>query len=1168
MDPSEETEAFVIGCFGHGRSTGGVLFFDFYLGESLETRDLDELNKAVDAQDEPDWGVSLLTIEDELVGISIDVPPDHPVSGDDWNGFQPSFVIRNEYDSDKPAFLVWLLAEKVTEEDTFVDLSDVLRRETDDDLANIDQELPLPGQAGWTLDGVDPHALVEGRVVTYTAEELMELTYTGGGDDDDPDEAPDTEPDIDPDTEDAAPDPFPPELMDRTLLLGRAKSAREAYWKNREITVRDFVDVLSAHAPTPKKDFKAVLQGAVWMPDGEKAGPRKSTSMVTMDGMFLDLDTGFPIDKTVSILKKAGLGGIIYSTFSHLKPATEVPKAEIIKWMRRQDEYDKTDPQPNFAAMRRYLLEDRKYNPDILADCTEADFEEEHKERIVCILQHKPMPKYRLVLFLDEQLVMRDLAADPQRIVMLWKAKYQGLASLLGLPVDQSCQDTARLLYLPSCPPDRLDLAEVHVVPGKALTWANVPEIDPRTGEVIEGTRNAWEEDAVAELTRKKRPDLKTPRLWQLIGASRGIIDINQLVSDTLGDEVRREDHGQGKLTIPCPREDAHSTHGDEDMGCYTQSPEHNDASSWAFHCRHSSCRDLDRVVLLDEFMIKYGLEVADIVDYCPELKEEEREKFINATALPKAFKDFDEAADFFAALKFDDMKGFQRGIDKLAVSEWMTPVYLDRIATTAQKSMKLGKRHTKSLYNERKQEFENPESKKEVNEYGIDEDSLKVLEKINKRHFVTKLGRSTVIGTEPRDPGGKPSFCGQQDFILEKGSLKVLKWNGKINDFVPHSAALAWLYDYPERRNYMRGVVFEPERRTKGVYNLWQGFPIEGDPDASWELLRRHIWEVLCHRDEEHYNFLMTWAADIFQNPGRKAGSAVVIKGKKGTGKSTFFHFLAQALGSHALSTSQREHVTGKFNAHMEALLLMVLEEAVWPGDHQGNSTIKDLITSEEIAVERKGVDIAKMNNYMRIGMTSNESWTVPATWDDERRFFVLKASEERQQDPDWFEPLYRQMHEGGGLAGMVWALRNWDPSLVGMTWEDLRRPPKTPWLAEEAREAIEPWKKFFLDWIVLGSFPTGPTAEGEDGELSEDETTIIPGKDIFEAFQSYSDRRARGKGSTQNYGIGMRDIMCADYVTPRSQRKWGIPPRAELLAALGAHHVALDLIEQENEV
>ena len=77
-----------------------------------------------------------------------------------------------------------------------------------------------------------------------------------------------------------------------------------------------------------------------------------------------------------------------------------------------------------------------------------------------------------------------------------------------------------------------------------------------------------------------------------------------------------------------------------------------------------------------------------------------------------------------------------------------------------------------------------------------------------------------------------------------------------------------------------------------------------------------------------------MTWIAHIFQRPGEKPGTAVVIRGDKGAGKSTVAEWLGAALGRYALDLADDKLLTGQFNAHQQGKLFVISEESTWAGD------------------------------------------------------------------------------------------------------------------------------------------------------------------------------------------------------------------------------------------
>jgi energy-coupling factor transporter ATP-binding protein EcfA2 len=147
-----------------------------------------------------------------------------------------------------------------------------------------------------------------------------------------------------------------------------------------------------------------------------------------------------------------------------------------------------------------------------------------------------------------------------------------------------------------------------------------------------------------------------------------------------------------------------------------------------------------------------------------------------------------------------------------------------------------------------------------------------------------------------------------------------------------------------------------------------------------------------------------MTWLAQLFQRPDSKPGSTVVITGEKGTGKSTLFDYVNQLLGRHGITVSQRKQIVGQFNGHLATTLLMVCEEAFWAADPQAEGVLKDMITNKSVLIEKKGYDPIQSMNYTRLALISNSEWVVPASLKDERRFFVLRCSNARQGDLDFF--------------------------------------------------------------------------------------------------------------------------------------------------------------------
>jgi hypothetical protein len=241
-------------------------------------------------------------------------------------------------------------------------------------------------------------------------------------------------------------------------------------------------------------------------------------------------------------------------------------------------------------------------------------------------------------------------------------------------------------------------------------------------------------------------------------------------------------------------------------------------------------------------------------------------------------------------------------------------------------------------------------------------------------------------------------------------------------------------------RRHY-RNVVFDPSPTpvAPDVLNLWTGFsvtPKKGD----WSKLRKHIFEVLCHENITWFTWMMCWLANIVQDPARKPGTAVVIRGEQGTGKSIVATYVAALMKHNSLSISRPGQLIGRFNSHLAGKLFVTAEEAIWAGSKEGEGVMKDMITSPTQEIEGKGKDLFTVANHLRLWYCSNSEWVVPQSWDD-RRYFVLDARNDHRNVKAWFDPIIEQMKQGG-LAAMMWDLQNlWIPFGV-----NLRHPPSTP--------------------------------------------------------------------------------------------------------------------------
>jgi hypothetical protein len=212
-----------------------------------------------------------------------------------------------------------------------------------------------------------------------------------------------------------------------------------------------------------------------------------------------------------------------------------------------------------------------------------------------------------------------------------------------------------------------------------------------------------------------------------------------------------------------------------------------------------------------------------------------------------------------------------------------------------------------------------------------------------------------------------------------------------------------------------------------------------------------------------------------MIQKPWEKPGTAVVLRGRKGTGKDTVAEYVGGLFPQHHTKIANAEHLYGKFNAHQEKTLLLHVEEGFWAGDKKAEGQLKYVITSEQVQIEPKGVNAFQVVSVLRVFISSNEDWVVPASF-DERRFFVMNVGSKR--DPDYYTALRDEM-KNGGRAALLHYLQNLD--LKGY---DVRNPPMTEGLRDQKVQSLKNVEKWWYELLTGAELPGVKEPEAYDNK------------------------------------------------------------------------------------
>jgi hypothetical protein len=336
----------------------------------------------------------------------------------------------------------------------------------------------------------------------------------------------------------------------------------------------------------------------------------------------------------------------------------------------------------------------------------------------------------------------------------------------------------------------------------------------------------------------------------------------------------------------------------------------------------------------------------------------------------------------------------------------------------------------------------------------------------VNASYAVIANAGKVAVLREYRDEDDRPVFA-----LMRPDDFRL--WLGNRPDLMIAGAAVSvanfWL-KHPDRRQY-DGIGFMPENARPGWYNLWKDFAIEPKP-GDRDLFLAHLKGNVAQGDEALYRWVVGWLAAMVQHPGRKPGTSLVLRGKMGVGKTIIGKTMGQLLGRHYVVANRPRYITGQFNSHLVSCLLLHADEGFWAGDKAAEGVLKDLVTGDSHLVEFKNFEPIPVRNYIRLLVTSNENWVVPAGM-EERRFATVTVGEAHMKDRPYFAAIERQL-EGGGYAALLHHLLNFDLDTV-----DIGAIPVTDGLLDQKLESLGAIERWWLTTLREGTLPGGCGAE-----------------------------------------------------------------------------------------
>ena len=349
------------------------------------------------------------------------------------------------------------------------------------------------------------------------------------------------------------------------------------------------------------------------------------------------------------------------------------------------------------------------------------------------------------------------------------------------------------------------------------------------------------------------------------------------------------------------------------------------------------------------------------------------------------------------------------------------------------------------------------PRTIRRAHEFAIDPD----LEAMNSKHAVLPIGDKTRVVTWDKDhefPGRK-TIIRAQSFVdfknLHSNKRKIIETKDKQGNSKEIDVSLGtWWLSHPCRRQYDGGQRFMPQQNAEVVgntLNMFEGFavvprkPDGGSGANGCQLMLDHGLKIMCSGNEEHWQYLLNREAWIAQNRRRSEVAAAYRTEAEGSGKGFWCNQLGRLYGRHYMQINKPEHVLGKFNPHLETLLKVCADEAIFVSDPRHRNALFGLTTEPTLTIEPKNINVYSAPNYLNIDMTTNARHFVPAS-SSARQFFVPTVSADRVGDLAYFNQIAVQLNDGGYEALLYHLLYE-----VDLREFDVRQVPKTAGLAEQ---------------------------------------------------------------------------------------------------------------------
>ena len=446
-------------------------------------------------------------------------------------------------------------------------------------------------------------------------------------------------------------------------------------------------------------------------------------------------------------------------------------------------------------------------------------------------------------------------------------------------------------------------------------------------------------------------------------------------------------------------------------------------------------------------------------------------------------------------------------------------------------------------------------------------------VERLNKVHAVLPIGGKTRVVTF----GELEDFPGRETIVMTQTvpDFKSLNdkyrhsWRDEKGNLKSTPMGTYWIGS-PKRRQYDGGMAFMPQHNgdVGNRLNLWRGFGVKAiKPDgtsgaAGCRKFLDFMLNIICSGIEAHFDYLLKREATILQKRIRSEIALGLRTKEEGCGKGFYEATMGRLLGNHAMQVTNPKHIIGNFNPHLETLLRLTADEALFVHNPEHRNALFGLITEPTLTIEPKGCGVYTADSYLNLSLTSNADHFVPVSG-TARRFFIPTVSAARKQDFAYFAALKAELENGGYEALLYHLLHE-----VDLADFDVRKVPQTEELRQQRNHSLPPLEAWWCELLETGtlwgadpeephravsnSYPRQIEIENKSGfGGTTSQIRHVTQLGIYDQARQLEPRLKKNYVNDHRLGAHLKEMGCDNANKVLRRRGWTFPPLLECRAA-----------------